>query len=133
MSFFINCLNKYAVFSGRATRAEYWIFYLGTVILTNPPAIIGVILFVLGEETGNEIFLGIGSLFILFANIILFSLTIPNIAVSVRRLHDVGKSGSYLFLGLIPFAGPIILLITLCEDSQRGENQYGVSEKYPVL
>lgn len=131
MNSFIACLNKYATFTGRATRTEYWIFYLATVILTNLPAFIGIILVVAGKENGNNTVAGIGFLFILLANLILFALMIPHLAVSVRRLHDIGKSGNYLFMGLIPIIGPFILMLTLCEDSQRGSNQYGISEKYP--
>ena len=133
MTSVIACLRKYATFTGRATRTEYWIFHLATVILTNFPVLIGVMLIVAAEESGEEVAAAIGGLFIVLANLILFALIIPNLAVGVRRLHDVGKSGSYMFMGLIPFAGPFILLLTLCEDSQRGENQYGISEKYPTL
>ena len=130
MTEFIICLKKYADFTGRATRTEYWIFYLATVILTNFPAIVGIMLLLVGEENSDE---SIAGIFIIVANLILFALMVPNLAVGVRRLHDVGKSGNYLFMGLIPFAGPFILLLTLCEDSQRGANQYGVSKKYPSL
>lgn len=56
---------------------------------------------------------------------------VPSIAVSVRRLHDVGKSGWFLLLALIPIVGAIILIVWAATDSQRGSNQYGVSVKYP--
>lgn len=131
MTSVIACLKKYVTFTGRATRSEYWIFYIFTIILTNFPALIGIMLMVAGEENRDETIVGIGGLFIVLANLVLFALMIPNIAVGVRRLHDVGKSGSYLFIAFIPIIGPFILLLTLCEDSQRGENQYGISEKYP--
>ena len=100
MTEFIICLKKYADFTGRATRTEYWIFYLATVILTNFPAIVGIMLLLVGEENSDESIAGIGSLFIIVANLILFALMVPNLAVGVRRLHDVGKSGNYLFMGL---------------------------------
>lgn len=98
MTEFIICLKKYADFTGRATRTEYWIFYLATVILTNFPAIVGIMLLLVGEENSDESIAGIGSLFIIVANLILFALMVPNLAVGVRRLHDVGKSGNYLFI-----------------------------------
>lgn len=62
----------------------------------------------------------------------LFTL-IPSLAVTCRRLHDTSKSGILLLLYLVPLIGSIILLIYCCEDSQRGTNQYGPSEKYPEL
>ena len=54
---------------------------------------------------------------------------IPSIAVCVRRLHDIGKSGWYYFIGLIPLVGGIILLVWFCTDSQLGENQWGANPK----
>ena len=56
-------------------------------------------------------------------------LLIPSISVSVRRLHDIGKSGWWLLLGFIPIAGPIVLLVWFCTDSQPGENQWGANPK----
>ena len=99
MSAISTCLRKYATFSGRATRHEFWMFYLFMNIVIS-------------------IILTIG-------------LVIPHLAVCVRRLHDIGQSGSYLLMSLIPFAGPIIMLVAFAKDSQPGKNQYGISEKYP--
>lgn len=131
MSTFIKCMKKYATFSGRATRSEYWIFYLFTLILTNTPALIGLVLMLAGGAEQNNSVAGTGIFFIVAAVILFMILLLPSWAVSVRRLHDIGQNGTYLFMGLIPFAGPIILLVAFCKDSQSGSNQYGVSEKYP--
>ena len=83
-----------------------------------------------GAEQNNSV-AGTGIFFIVAAVILFMILLLPSWAVSVRRLHDIGQNGTYLFMGLIPFAGPIILLVAFCKDSQSGSNQYGVSEKYP--
>lgn len=107
----------YADFKGRATRKEYWMASLGVfffgVIFT-----VGVVL------NTNEIFASLSALFQL-------AVIIPSIAVQVRRLHDIGKTGLFVLLNLIPFVGFIVLLVFCCTDSQRGTNQYGPSEKYP--
>lgn len=124
-------MKKYASFSGRATRSEYWIFYLFTIIITNLPALIGLIMMMAGSAEHNESVAGTGIMFIVIAVLLAFVLLLPSWTVSVRRLHDIGESGTYLFMGLIPFAGPIILLVAFCKDSQPGSNQYGISEKYP--
>ena len=131
MSTLIRCMKKYACFSGRATRSEYWIFYLFTILITNLPALIGLIMMMAGSAEQNEAITGTGMMFIVIAVLLTFALLLPNLAVSVRRLHDIGESGTYLFMGLIPLAGPIILLVAFCKESQPGSNQYGISEKYP--
>ena len=57
------------------------------------------------------------------------TLLVPGLAVSIRRLHDVGKSGWYLLINLIPIAGPIWFLVLACTDSQPGHNKYGPNPK----
>lgn len=94
------CFNKYAVFEGRANRSEYWYWALFCFILLIIP------------------FLG---------PVLLLGTIIPSIAVAVRRLHDIGKSGwCYLFC-LIPLVGQILLIIWYCTPSQDGENEYGAN------
>ena len=95
--------QHYADFSGRARRQEYWYIVLWNVIFMAVP----------------------------FVDIIWAIATIiPGLAVSVRRLHDTGRSGAWLLLGLIPVVGFIVILIFTIEDSQPGANQYGISPKY---
>jgi uncharacterized membrane protein YhaH (DUF805 family) len=106
-------LTQYATFSGRARRSEYWWFYLAYVIASVAASIIDGILGVM--------VLGV---------ILALGLLIPSLAVSVRRLHDIGKSGWWLLIGLIPLVGVIVLLIFACQDSQPGTNQWGPSPKY---
>lgn len=115
MHWYIEVLKKYAVFGGRACRAEYWYFFLFNVI-------IGFVLGFIDGLTGSfspEI--GIG----LFSGLYSLAVLIPGIAVSFRRLHDTGRSGWYLLLVLIPFVGPIVVLVFMATASEPVENKYG--------
>lgn len=110
-------LENYANFSGRARRAEYWWFALANLVVY-----VALSLIIGGVSEG------LGSLLSL---VYYLGVLVPSIAVSVRRLHDVGKSGWFLLLALIPIVGAIVLIVWAATDSQRGSNQYGVSVKYP--
>jgi len=120
MNYFIDCLTKkYACFSGRARRQEYWLFVLFNIIAG---IIIGVISGVLVGVTKVTAFAYLGSIYNL-------AVLIPGFAVLFRRLHDIGKSGWWWLIGLIPFVGWIVLIVFCCLDSQPGENQYGPNPK----
>lgn len=112
MNWYIEVLKKYAVFSGRARRKEYWMFVLFNII----------IVFVLGIIEGLAGIVGPNLIYGL-------AIMIPGIAVSVRRLHDTNRSGWWLFIGLIPLIGTIVLIVFMVQDSQSGENQYGRNPK----
>ena len=107
--------SKYATFSGRARRSEYWYFVLLQVIVT-------AVLNGLYSATESVAFSAILVLFDL-------ALLVPSLAVCWRRLHDIGRSGAYYFFVLIPLVGWILLLVWMCQDSQPGENQYGPNPK----
>ncbi len=107
--------SQYAGFSGRARRSEYWYFTLFNFIVTG-------VVSVLSSVTGSTIFSVLSGLFSL-------AVLIPGIAVCIRRLHDIGKSGWYLLFVLIPLVGAIILIVWYCKDSMPGENQYGPNPK----
>lgn len=109
-------LNKYATFEGRARRAEYWYFVLLTTVLSIAAQIIGVA----GRDGGLITLLLLGAL-----ALISLALIIPGIAVSVRRLHDTGRSGWFLLLGLIPVVGGILLLVWTCSRGTEGPNRFG--------
>lgn len=113
MEWYLKVIKNYAVFQGRARRKEYWMFYLFN-------AIIILILSIL-ENLANidKLITGIYGLFVF----------LPNLAVGVRRLHDSGKSGWWILIGLIPIIGTIILIIFLCLDSEEGENRFGPNPK----
>ena len=115
-------MKKYADFTGRARRAEYWWF-----LLINLGVIFGIVVLAIILSGSNDSLAGLGG--ILYVVYVL-GIIVPSFAVTVRRLHDTGKSGWMLLIGLIPLVGPIILLVLYFTDGDRGANQYGPSPKY---
>ena len=115
--------NKFADFNGRARRKEYWMWTLYcTIILLISMALdnlFGLTFEFLGQD------LGYGWLYLIFG-IIQF---IPGLAVVVRRLHGVGKSGWYYLIILIPLIGFIWILVLLCTDGVNEENKWGTNPK----
>ena len=107
--------NNYANFNGRARRSEYWFAYLFVTLINLP-------LSLLGNPTGDPAYLNVfTALYYVWA----FAVLIPGFAIAIRRLHDVGRRGTYLWFLLIPLVGAILVLIELCKDSQPGANQFG--------
>jgi len=119
MNWYLKVLKDYAVFSGRARRKEYWMFTLFNIIFYITAMILDNILGTAIEDVGYGLF------YILYALAVL----IPSLAVLVRRLHDVGKSGWMILVSLIPLIGAIWLLVLMVTDSHPGENQYGPNPK----
>ena len=105
-------LSKYADFSGRARRSEYWYWTLATFIADIVLSIV-------------DVALGTSLLVLLFGLAVL----LPGLAVGVRRLHDTGRSGWWLLIALIPLVGVILLTVWFCTDSTPGDNAYGPSPK----
>ena len=112
--------KKYATFSGRARRSEYWYYTLFSILVSLVTSVVGGALFVHSEGDVN--------ILSALASIALF---LPGLGVAIRRLHDIGKSGWWYLILLVPFIGWIVLLIFLCRDSDRGPNRFGPSPKYP--
>lgn len=112
MNWYIAVLKKYTVFNGRAIRSEYWYFILINTIIT-------FILIAIGKSIGNNLLDTIYSL----------GVFIPTLAVTARRLHDIGKSGWWQLLLFIPILGIIILIIFLTKDSMPFDNLYGSNPK----
>lgn len=111
-------LRKYAVFDGRASRREYWLFN----IFQNLLQLAGTILcLVLVPVCGSSGLILCGMVMMLF----MLALLIPNLAVTVRRCHDTGKSGWWMLISLIPCLGPLLFLITMCSASEKQTNRYG--------
>jgi len=104
--------DNYANFSGRARRSEYWYFTLFNVLAI-------ILLALLGLVTG---------IFFIFYLVYIIAMIIPSLAVSVRRLHDTGKSGWFILLGLVPLGG-LVLLVFYCIEGDRGPNEYGPDPK----
>lgn len=119
MNYYLAVLKKYAVFSGRSQRAEYWYFFLFNLIISIVLAIVDGLIGNSSSATGIGLLGGIYSL----------ALIIPIIAVTIRRLHDTNHSGWWLFIGLIPIVGVIWLFVLTVTDSNPGENKYGPNPK----
>jgi len=117
MNWYLEVLKKYVVFNGRAKREEYWYFVLFNIIIGIVLTVIDAVTGSFSPETGTGLLGGIYSLAVL----------LPTIAVSVRRLHDTGRSGWWLLISLVPLIGPIVLLIFMAQNSKPGQNQYGVN------
>ena len=113
--------NKYATFSGRASRSEYWWSYLGIAVISMTLQIIGIV-GGLALGSANE---ALGALFGLAALAGILALLIPTLSVNVRRLHDTGKSGWMLLILLIPCIRFILWLVWMIEDGQAHANAYG--------
>lgn len=122
--FKLTMTRNFANFSGRATRREYWMFRLASLLFLLSIYILGIFLIFLIDPSMSIIMMGLSLLYSL-------ALIIPGLGLYVRRLHDTGRSGWMILLGLIPFIGGWILLIFSLLDSQRGTNAYGPSLKYP--
>lgn len=118
--------ENYANFSGRARRSEYWYFGLCNFIISMVLYIPMLVSMAMSGEGEPGAFF-----FIFFGLLMIYSLAIlvPSLAVAVRRLHDIGKSGWFYFIGLIPLAGPIIMLVWFFTEGQRGSNEYGPDPK----
>lgn len=116
-NWYMQALKKYAVFSGRARRKEYWFFVLWYLIISIGLAIIDA---VAGLRIGE-----VGLLQGLYGLAVL----IPGLAVAVRRLHDTGRTGWWLLIILIPLIGAIVLLVFMFLNSEPGDNNYGPSPK----
>jgi len=113
MNWYLAVLKKYAVFTGRARRTEYWMFVLFNVIIA---CVLGFIESLLGMP---GIISGLYSLAVL----------IPSLAVGARRLHDTNRTGWWLLIGLVPFIGVIVLIIFFVLPGTPGENSFGPDPK----
>ena len=114
MNWYLDVLKKYAVFNGRSRRKEYWMFFLINIVIA---IVLGFIEGIMGSPGV------ISSLYSL-------AVLLPEIGVSIRRLHDTNRSGWWLFISLVPIIGAIILIVYMVQDSQPGENQYGQNPKF---
>jgi len=110
MDYFVGALKKYADFTGRACRKEYWTFVLIYMMINITLAVLGM-----------DVILALVSLVLL----------VPSISIAARRLHDTGRSGWWQLIVLIPLIGFIILILFLAQDS-GGRNIYGVNPKAEI-
>jgi uncharacterized membrane protein YhaH (DUF805 family) len=115
MNLYLKVINQYFDFSGRARRKEYWLFTLISIIITTSLSILDLLFETFYFTTASYIY-----------SMLVF---IPSISVLLRRLHDIGKSGWYLFLLLIPFIGWVWLLVLLCMEGEHLSNKWGKNPK----
>ncbi len=127
MSWYFYVLGKYAVFTGRARRKEYWMFLLFNMIFS-------VVAIVADNLFGSTFIFGddyyktstiYGWIYLIY----ILATFLPGISVFVRRMHDIGKSGWWFFIFFIPIIGWIWGMVLLCKDSNFGDNKYGSSQK----
>lgn len=123
MEWMLMPLKRYAEFSGRSRRKEYWMFVLGVFIAA---IVLSIIEGALGM-TGM-----VGGVYGPLTTIFFLGVLIPSIAVQVRRFHDQDKSGWFLLLALIPFVGGLIVLVFMCLEGTRGPNRFGPDPKDPA-
>ncbi len=116
MEWYLKVMKQYADFEGRARRKEYWMFVLFNMIFAFGVGIIDGLM---------------GSM--ILSGIYMLAIIIPSIAVGVRRLHDVGKSGWMMLVAFIPLIGGIWLLILFVTDGEPGDNLYGANPKAEVM
>jgi uncharacterized membrane protein YhaH (DUF805 family) len=117
MNWYLEALKKYAEFSGRATRQEYWMFVLFNFVFSSAASLLdGFIGLTYGENYGT---------YGLINSIYSLVLFIPGLSVTVRRLHDTTRSGWFMLIALIPIIGWIKIIVVLASRGVEGPNKYG--------
>ena len=120
MDWYFDVLKKYATFSGRAQRMEFWMFLLVHLIIV---VIISTATFTIGISSD-----AMGAVWLLY----ILGTFLPYLAVSVRRLHDTNRSGLSLFISLVPIVGLIVILVFMATAGDPSENKYGPNPKAAV-
>ncbi|MDV9190183.1 DUF805 domain-containing protein [Streptomyces sp. SR27] len=113
MNWYLDVLKKYAVFNGRARRQEFWMFFLFN-------AIAAIIIMVVDMAI---------STYPLLYVVYFLAILLPSLGVTVRRLHDTGRSGWWILIDLIPLVGAIILIVFLATEGDQHENAHGPNPK----
>jgi uncharacterized membrane protein YhaH (DUF805 family) len=118
-------MRKYADFGGRARRKEYWMFQLVSALV-----FMALVFIALGMERSpiSALKVATSALPLLYC----LATGIPTLAVTVRRFHDIGRSGWWYFICFIPIAGTIIFIVFVCTDGEPRPNLWGPSPKYAV-
>jgi uncharacterized membrane protein YhaH (DUF805 family) len=120
-------LRRYADFTGRSRRKEYWMFFLFNLLIAVVVWGLLAVTYIAGmSETAMTTVMT--PVFLLYALVVL-AFVIPGLAVTVRRLHDTDRSGWTILFGLIPIVGPILLLVYYCTEGTRGPNRFGPDPK----
>lgn len=117
LGWFFYVFKQYAVFSGRAQRAQYWYFTLFSILAE-------IALEICDQALGTS-----NEHLSLFSSLFSLAVLLPSLGVTVRRLHDIGRSGWWVLILLIPILGALVLLVFMVLDSQPGDNRYGPNPK----
>ena len=126
-------LEKPFTYSGRASRSEYWWFFFAYGVVQSFFQLMQYALMYQAYESGyplsfinNPAYTALS----IMAGIVFLGLLLPSLAVTVRRFHDIGKSGWNILWILLPIVGVILVLVWMCQDSDVVTNKYGISPKY---
>ncbi len=123
MNWFLIALKKYATFSGRSRRSEFWYFVLFYLIIFFVLAMVDGFTGSFNEDSGVGLLSGLFTL----------GLLVPNLAVTVRRLHDTDRSGWWVLISFVPLVGQIVLIVFLAQNGQTGDNRFGPDPKEEPL
>ena len=118
-------LRKYADFSGRARRSEYWYSYLAYQLFT--------IVISAGFSAFQIYQIGLANIYVFLVALFAVGTLLPMLAVQVRRLHDIDKSGWNIFWFIIPFVGFILMIVWYCRRGTVGDNRFGPDPLAPVV
>lgn len=119
MNDFVAALKKYAVFTGRSRRREFWMFFLFTMLIAGGLMLVDALTGTYDKDRGFGLLSGLWSL----------ATVIPYLAVGVRRLHDTGRTGWWWLISFVPLIGFVVLLVFFVQDGQPGSNAYGPNPK----
>ncbi|MHB8087994.1 MAG: DUF805 domain-containing protein [Anaerolineaceae bacterium] len=124
MKYYVAALKKYAVFSGRASKKEFWMFVLFNILVS---LVLGIFDYILGTTYGPR---EIGILSSIYSLVVF----LPSLGVAIRRLHDIGNIGWWVFISLVPIIGIIWYVIIMSKNGDPAENAFGpVPETSPAL
>lgn len=130
MDWMLMPLRRYADFTGRSRRKEYWMFQHGICLLLLALVAVGTSGFSieppLNADTSAPALWNVAVVGVL---VLMLAVFVPGLAVTVRRFHDQDKSGWMALLGLVPYVGGIVVLVFMCLEGTKGENRYGLDPK----
>ncbi len=127
MSWYLRALKKYAVFTGRASRKEFWYFLIFNIVISVMIAVIdGIINAAINDTlTSTNVTFSVETGTGVLSKFYSWAVLIPSLAVSVRRLHDIGRTGWWLLIAPVPLIGIIVLVVFMMKNSIPGDNRFG--------